>query len=98
MNSLFKVTSRITYPDYFCLFNSFLICFIVSHVSSTKYYITILFYLFNDHLFVISSSSGDDAKDVRIVPIRDVLHLPLAFDHRQILSDYLAQYHAYALP
>ena len=45
----------------------------------------------------VSCSSGDDAKDVRMVPIGEILRLPLAFDHMQILSDYLAQYHAYAL-
>ena len=45
----------------------------------------------------VSCSSGDDAKDVRMVPIGEILRLSLAFDHRRILTDYLTQYHAYAL-
>jgi hypothetical protein len=38
--------------------------------------------------------SGDDAKDVRIVALEDVLQLPLAFDHKEILSAYITLYHS----
>jgi hypothetical protein len=44
------------------------------------------------HLFHFNLS-GDDAKDVRIVALEDVLRLPLAFDHKQILSAYISLYH-----
>ena len=37
--------------------------------------------------------SGDDAKRVELVRLRDVLGLRLAFDHRQILTDYIRAYH-----
>jgi len=33
--------------------------------------------------------SGDDAKDFRIVPYKDLLKEEYAFDHRQVISDYL---------
>ena len=36
---------------------------------------------------------GDDAKGVRLVPLKDVLNLPLAFDHKIILHDYIQRYH-----
>ena len=37
--------------------------------------------------------SGDDAKRVELLPLRDVLNLRLAFDHRQILAEYISAYH-----
>ena len=37
---------------------------------------------------------GDDAKSVVIVPLVDALQLHLAFDHRDILEDYIKHYHA----
>lgn len=36
---------------------------------------------------------GDDAKGVRLVPLKDVLNLPLAFDHKTILHDYIKKFH-----
>ena len=33
---------------------------------------------------------GDDAKEVVVVPLRKVLSLELAFDHKQILSDFIS--------
>jgi ADP-ribose pyrophosphatase YjhB (NUDIX family) len=36
---------------------------------------------------------GDDAKAVEIVPLRSVLNLDLAFDHKAILQSYIEQYH-----
>ena len=37
--------------------------------------------------------SGDDAKRVEMVRLRDVLQLRLAFDHRQIFADYISAHH-----
>jgi hypothetical protein len=36
---------------------------------------------------------GDDAKAVKLVPLREVLHLDLAFDHRSVLTDFIHRYH-----
>lgn len=36
---------------------------------------------------------GDDAKSVKLVALRDVLKLPLAFDHRTILYEYIEKFH-----
>lgn len=36
---------------------------------------------------------GDDAKSLELVPVNKVLSLDLAFDHRQILIDYIRKYH-----
>jgi hypothetical protein len=36
---------------------------------------------------------GDDAKSVQIVPMRSVVNLNLAFDHKAILMDYIQRYH-----
>ncbi len=33
--------------------------------------------------------SGDDAKNLKIVPYADVLKIDYAFDHKQIVADYL---------
>ena len=30
---------------------------------------------------------------MRVVPLKDALALPLAFDHRQIIADYILRYH-----
>lgn len=38
--------------------------------------------------------SGDDAKAVEVVPLRSVLNLNLAFDHRSILKAYIEEYHS----
>lgn len=35
--------------------------------------------------------SGDDAKNLKIVPYTDVLTINYAFDHKQIVADYLKQ-------
>ena len=37
--------------------------------------------------------SGDDAKAVEVVPLRSVLNLNLAFDHKSILKSYIEEYH-----
>ena len=37
--------------------------------------------------------SGDDAKAVRVVKLRDTMDLPLAFDHQQVLRDFISRYH-----
>jgi 8-oxo-dGTP diphosphatase len=37
--------------------------------------------------------SGDDAKAVQAVALKDILSLHLAFDHRKILTDYLTKFH-----
>lgn len=36
---------------------------------------------------------GDDAKAVKIIPLKDIINLQLAFDHRTILTDYINQFH-----
>jgi 8-oxo-dGTP diphosphatase len=36
---------------------------------------------------------GDDAKSVKIVPLKEVPSLTLAFDHRTILMDYIEKYY-----
>ena len=36
---------------------------------------------------------GDDAKAVKLVPLKEVLQLPLAFDHRTILYEYIDKFH-----
>lgn len=36
---------------------------------------------------------GDDAKSVVLVPIMEVTDLNLAFDHKQILTDYIKTYY-----
>eukprot|EP00596_Hydrurales_sp_CCMP1899_P008513 CAMPEP_0119051520 /NCGR_PEP_ID=MMETSP1177-20130426/73103_1 /TAXON_ID=2985 /ORGANISM="Ochromonas sp, Strain CCMP1899" /LENGTH=671 /DNA_ID=CAMNT_0007030737 /DNA_START=91 /DNA_END=2106 /DNA_ORIENTATION=+ len=40
---------------------------------------------------------GDDAKNVALVPLRDVLKMPLAFDHKVVLTEYIKKYHNYIL-
>ena len=42
---------------------------------------------------VSSLGSGDDAKAVRVVPLREAVHLALAFDHQLVLRDFTARYH-----
>lgn len=37
--------------------------------------------------------SGDDAKAVRAVDLKDVLLLTLAFDHAQVMTEYIHRYH-----
>ena len=37
--------------------------------------------------------NGDDAKELKLLRLDSLLTLPLAFDHRQILTDYLTKYH-----
>jgi ADP-ribose pyrophosphatase YjhB (NUDIX family) len=41
---------------------------------------------------------GDDAKAVKVVPLKDALNLPLAFDHKKILTDYTRKFHPDLLP
>lgn len=36
---------------------------------------------------------GDDAKSLRLVPLRNVRSLDLAFDHKQILTEYISVFH-----
>lgn len=38
--------------------------------------------------------SGDDAKQVKLFPLTEAVSLPLAFDHRKILTDYMHRYHS----
>lgn len=40
-----------------------------------------------------SLKRGDDAKSVVAISLRDALKLNLAFDHAEIISDYIKQYH-----
>ena len=42
--------------------------------------------------------TGDDAKGVRVVDLKDVLSLNLAFDHRAIFEDFIRRYHPHLLP
>lgn len=42
--------------------------------------------------------NGDDAKAVKVVPLKDALNLPLAFDHKKILTDYTRKFHPDLLP
>lgn len=37
--------------------------------------------------------NGDDAKEIKMINLKEVSNLPLAFDHRQILHDYIHTYH-----
>lgn len=37
--------------------------------------------------------AGDDAKGVELVPLQKIDTLDLAFDHRQILKEYVAHFH-----
>lgn len=37
--------------------------------------------------------NGDDAKELKLLHLDSLLSLPLAFDHRQILTDYLKKFH-----
>lgn len=37
--------------------------------------------------------NGDDAKAVKVIALQDSLALPLAFDHRKILTDYTRKFH-----
>ena len=37
--------------------------------------------------------NGDDAKELKLLRLDSLLALPLAFDHQQILMDYLKQFH-----
>lgn len=36
--------------------------------------------------------AADDAKDVVTVPLHQAINMKLAFDHEQILRDYLAEF------
>lgn len=42
--------------------------------------------------------NGDDAKAVKVFPLKEALSLPLAFDHKKILTDYTRKYHPDLLP
>lgn len=42
---------------------------------------------------LVNLHSGDDAKDLVQVNLKDILKLNLAFDHRKVLSEYLRRYH-----
>ena len=86
--------SRKCHPSVFCIIFAFLQ---ISLLFSLYSLVASLFLHFFSYFFSEICLPGDDAKDVRIVPITEILQLPLAFDHRQILSDYLAKYHAFAL-
>lgn len=37
--------------------------------------------------------NGDDAKAVKVFPLKEALNLPLAFDHKKILTDYTRKFH-----
>lgn len=47
---------------------------------------------------LITLKNGDDAKQVKWVKLKDSLNLPLAFDHRMILHEYIQKYHPHLLP
>lgn len=40
-------------------------------------------------------NSGDDAKAVTLIPVTELLRHHFAFDHKQVLTDYLNRYHSY---
>lgn len=42
--------------------------------------------------------TGDDAKSVKVVQLKDVLSLNLAFDHKMIFEDFIRRYHPHLLP
>jgi len=42
--------------------------------------------------------NGDDAKELKLLRLDSLLALPLAFDHREILTDYLKKFHPTILP
>ena len=44
------------------------------------------------------AKSGDDAKSIQSVFLKDILSLKLAFDHKRILTDYLKTYHPSLVP
>jgi 8-oxo-dGTP diphosphatase len=46
-----------------------------------------------DEQSLLSIHTGDDAKQVKVVPLREVLALRLAFDHREILTQYIHAFH-----
>lgn len=48
-------------------------------------------------LDVTALHKGDDAKAVKIIPLRLVPTLDLAFDHRVILMDYIEKYHPHLI-
>ena len=41
--------------------------------------------------------TGDDAKSVKVVDLKDVLSLNLAFDHKYIFEDFIRHYHPHLL-
>lgn len=41
--------------------------------------------------------TGDDARSVKVVPLKDVLSLNLAFDHKIIFEDFMRRYHPHIL-
>jgi 8-oxo-dGTP diphosphatase len=44
---------------------------------------------------VLDLHTGDDAKKVVVIAIKDVLNLNLGFDHKIILMDYIKKYHSH---
>lgn len=42
---------------------------------------------------IAKMKGGDDAKAVKLIPLKEVLQLPLAFDHRTILYEYIERFH-----
>jgi 8-oxo-dGTP diphosphatase len=37
--------------------------------------------------------AGDDAKSIELVPLKDILKFSYGFDHKQILIDYVSEFH-----
>ena len=40
-----------------------------------------------------SLRTGDDAKEIKVLRLKEVLSLPLAFDHRDVITDYIHRFH-----
>jgi 8-oxo-dGTP diphosphatase len=40
--------------------------------------------------------SGDDAKNLKVVPYQDLLNIEYAFDHKDVMKDYMKQRRAAA--
>lgn len=51
-------------------------------------------YVFTNPSDITSIKNGDDAKQVVLVPLKDVLKLDLRFDHPKVMKDYIERYHS----
>ena len=50
-------------------------------------------YVFEKETDIIGLKSGDDAKELILINLNDILKLDLMFDHHIILKQYIAKYH-----